>query len=101
MGGTNEQKIGGLRAHLKVDEIHFHDDAKSLKLAGNKGALKTKITEALDVLKKINQGVVKVEGYAYGDVLYLIKDENRFFTVLAAKTPTSEQTDIETFLKGL
>ncbi len=96
MGGTNEQKISGLRVHVNNDNIHVHDDSRGLKYEGSKKQFKEDLKNAFDSLKRA-EGIVKISGKR--EDLCIMKQGKVYSMFLADKR--SIKTSMDTFLRTI
>lgn len=97
MGGLNEIKIGNLRAHINGEDVHFHDDANSLKFICDIEDFKAETEESLKELKS-SDGIYKIEGNA-GNDLCIVKDGKSFYAYVEPKQNVKKE--LQKFLKGL
>jgi len=61
MGGTNEIKIHGLRAHASSGKVHLHDDENGIKFEKDSRQFTADLTDAAKELKSTD-GAVAIEG---------------------------------------
>jgi hypothetical protein len=97
MGGTNSETINGLRFHINNDEVHIHDDAKSLKFIAKKSVFSSDIDDAINQLDNLKCGVAKIDGTSK-EKLCLVKDEKNFFMFIMDNS--NSKSKLESFLKG-
>lgn len=96
MGGKNETKISGLRMHISDNDVHIHDDSKSLKFKTSTDNFKVDVNSAFEDLKK-GEGVVKVTADK-GDDLYIMRTGRNFKMFLIDKNSSIKQ-ELQSFLK--
>lgn len=78
MGGTNETKIVGLRAHVSGRQVHLHDDSSGRKFTTTKRELQ-KAVEGFQSDTRRSDGVRLVDGVSGADQLLLGKSGSRTF----------------------
>ena len=96
MGGTNEETIGSLRAHIKNSIVHIHDDSKSLKFEMDSGEFRSEVEDALKTLKK-SEGIVEIPGNGKNN-LCIMRSGRNFSMFL--KDNASIKQKLQSFLKG-
>ncbi len=95
MGGSYEEKFSGLRMHLSDNEVHVHDDSKSLKFRANPGQFKEDVQDAFSTLKK-QEGIVMIEGKTRNE-LCIMKNQTTYSMFLMEKVSIKSQ--LESFIK--
>lgn len=95
MGGTNEETIGGLRAHIKNSNVHIHDDSKNLKFEMGSSEFRNEIEDALKTLKK-SEGIIEIPGDGKNN-LCIMRSGRNFSMFL--KDNASIKQKLQSFLK--
>lgn len=90
MGGTNEEKINGLRLHVNAGKVHVHDDGKGLKFSDDTSNFKAEVESAIRSLEKAD-GIVKIDGT--GATLCIMKDGKSYDMFLAGGSIKTKLTE--------
>lgn len=95
MGGTNELRILGYRAHVNNGKVHLHNE-DGIKFAGDLRSFKQDIADAAAELKS-KDGAIAIDGE--GDVKLVVgRYEARTFTALTVSADASD--DLRRWVEG-
>jgi len=97
MGGTNEKRIVGLRAHVSGREVHLHDDSSGRKFRTSKRALQRDL-EGFQSDTRRSDGVRLVGGASGSDPLLLGKAGSRTF--VSVVSPGSAVAELKRWVDG-
>lgn len=95
MGGLKENTIANLRVHINNNNIHFHDDGKSLKFSSNAKIFKENIIRAFEAFKQ-KDGIIEIPGKE--NSLYIMKKQG--ISSLFIGDNKDIKKDLLTYLKG-
>lgn len=95
MGGSNETKLGNLRAHISLGKVHLHDDALIIKFVKDETAFKKEISAILNK-KNITEGTHIISGDTEVDLYLIVKDNN----VSCCLKGPSVLKEFSSFVKG-